>query len=42
LVMQSGCLPDYNPDTGELIYRNITPTVWQLIGERLPHLSARE
>jgi hypothetical protein len=42
LVTQSGCLPDYNPDTGELIYRNITPTVWQLIGERLPHLSARE
>ncbi len=36
LVVQSGCLPTYNPDTEELIYRNITPTVRQAIGARLP------
>ncbi len=36
LVAQSGCLPIYNPDTEELIYRNITPTVRQAIGDRLP------
>jgi hypothetical protein len=36
LVMQSGCLPRYNRTTEELIYQNIAPTVWQVIGEQLP------
>jgi hypothetical protein len=34
--MQSGCLPRYNRTTEELIYQNIAPTVWQVIGEQLP------
>ncbi|MFS8879492.1 hypothetical protein [Synechococcus sp. H55.11] len=38
LVMQSGCLPCYRPETEELVYQNITPTAWQIIGERLPLL----
>ncbi|HIK20690.1 MAG TPA: hypothetical protein IGR15_06480 [Synechococcus sp. M44_DOE_062] len=42
LVMQSGCLPCYNPNTQELIYQSIGPTVQQAINKRLPLFSLEE